>query len=319
MRGYLQRLVAARDVQGHSAPASTRPALPSRSPIAEADQRLGVAAIADAVAAFAPEGGAPEAPSQPLGESRTVPSYKMQGQAQPPSHARPVPVAPTTVPRYAMPMPAVATAAPPPAAAAPHPAAAAPATPIAEPAQVAERTPAALPSSEPVPKTGSAEPAPARRDESTRPLPPPEMRVVSVHPTPTAEAPRLPEAVPPEISLEPLQPVAVERPDRPVAVDEPQSFRPQPSPRDRMTTSEIRLPPPRPAREIELIDGEPAHAPAAPQDRIVVRETIRTPVEIQQKPQPPQQKAPRTAAEASVIGPLPRPELTRARVELWLR
>ena len=145
------------------------------------------------------------------------------------------------------------------------------------------------------------------------------MRVVSVHPTLAAEAPRLPEAVPPEISLEPVRPLAVERPERPAAADEPQSFRPQRSPRDRMTTSEVRLPPPRPAREIEMTDAEPAHAPDAPLDRIVVRETIRTPVESQPKRQPPQQKAPRTAAEASVIGPLPRPELTRARVELWLR
>jgi hypothetical protein len=166
---------------------------------------------------------------------------------------------------------------------------------------------------------GTAEPAPARRNESTRLLSPPEMRVVPVHATPTAEAPRLPEAVPPEISLEPVRPLAIERPERPAAADGPQSFRPQPSPRDRTTTSEIRLPPPRPAREIELTDAEPAHAPDAPQERIVVRETIRTPVESQSKPQPLQQKAPRTAAEASVIGPLPRSELTRARVELWLR
>jgi hypothetical protein len=72
-------------------------------------------------------------------------------------------------------------------------------------------------------------------------------------------------------------------------------------------------------REIELTGAEPLHAPAAPQQRVIVRETIRTQIETPQKPQPTQQKAPRTAAEASVIGPLPGPDLARARVELWLR
>jgi hypothetical protein len=136
-----------------------------------------------------------------------------------------------------------------------------------------------------------------------------------VQAAPITDAPRPPQAPQPEISHEPIGPVSVDIPDRPAAPAEPQP----PRPRDRLAASEIRLPSQRMVREIELTEGEPAHAPSVPQQTIVIRETVRTPVEPSQKPQPSQQKAPRTAAEASLIGPLPRLDLTRARVELWLR
>ncbi len=163
-----------------------------------------------------------------------------------------------------------------------------------------------------------AKAAPLRHDEGRRPLPLPTL-FSPAQTAPVKAVPRPPTAPPPETSPEPIRSVAGEDPDRRAAPADPLPPKPQPSPRDRMVTSEIRLPPQRMVREIELTDGEPVHAPSAPQQRIVVRETVRTPVEPPQKPQPPEQKAPRTAAEASVIGPLPRPDLTRARVELWLR
>ncbi len=319
MRGYLQRLVMARDMQGRAASADARPALPSRSPIAQADQRLGVGGVADAVAPFAPEGGASDVASQPLAESRTVPSYKLQGAAKPPAPARPVPLAATTLPRYAMPMPAVVAAAPPAAAAAASPPPTPSVAPVAEPREMGRGAPAARSSPLPTPEAVSAERPPARRDESTRPLPSPEARLGSVDATPSVEAPRLPDAVLPAIAPVPVRSLAVETSSRPAAADEPKSPTPQHSRRDHLASIEIPPSSPRPAREIELTDDEPAHAPAAPQDRIVVRETIRTPVEIRETPHPPPQKGPRTAADASVIGPLPRPELTRARIELWLR
>src|SRR5215813_4851308 len=111
MRGYLQRLIGSRDAQGLGVQAPVRPALPSRSPVAEADQRLNVASMADAMEAFTPDTPQTDASAQPVGESRTVPSYRTQPAARRPIPSQPATTESATVPRYAMPLPAATPAA----------------------------------------------------------------------------------------------------------------------------------------------------------------------------------------------------------------
>ena len=256
MRGYLQRLVESRETRAPSASVPIRSVLPSRSPIAETDQRLQVASLADGLGAFAPETAMPEA--APIDESRTIPADRTARSAPSPartagSSLMPQPV----VQRYAMPAPASAPAPT-------HAAPAAPTTPIVD------------------------EPRPLR--------------------SASLEAPATP-----------LPPIATEAPEPRILAEAPQPAKLLPARGERVPANEVHVPPPRNAREIELTDAEPVRAPPAPQQTIVVRETIRTPTEAPQKPQRAPQKLPRTAGEASVIGPLPRPEQTRARLELCLR
>jgi hypothetical protein len=320
MRGYLQRLVESRDVQGRGAAAPPRPALSSRSPVAQADQRLNVdSTIADAVSAFIPEAGAAELAQPPLGESRTIPSYRTQGPPRSPQPVRPVSAVQSTVPRYAMPLPPSPPAAAPPAVAAPHPAAAAPGNAVSQLIKQPEQARAIPLPQKPAPARGPAAATPARDQDIQPPAP------LAIPIPPALDAAATPERRAPnylslETSLASVMPGAPQHTDAPQAPVEPHAPNPQPSPRDRMTASEIRLPPQREVREIELTDREPAHSPSRQQQqRVIVRETIRTPAETPQKPQPMPQKLPRTAAEASVIGPLPRQELARSRLDIWLR
>jgi hypothetical protein len=312
MRGYLQRLVESREMSALGASVPLRPALSSRSPVAETDQRLQVAALADALGAFAPETVMPDA--GPVGESPTMPPYRT-------AHSTPVRARSASsssqpaVQRYAMTAPASASA----------PSPAAPAAPRPEQPQSAQATDQLLPAQP------RATPLPVV--EGMRPLLPPVISQLSqAMPIVGKPRPLLPPIVP-ELSQTkpivgeplPLPSASLEIPARrpqPIAIEapEPRTLGEEtPLPSERVPANEIRVPPPRSAREIELTDVEPVRAPPAPQQTIVIRETIRTPAEALQKPQPAPQMLPRTAAEASVIGPLPRPEQTRARFELCLR
>jgi hypothetical protein len=72
-------------------------------------------------------------------------------------------------------------------------------------------------------------------------------------------------------------------------------------------------------RELPPGGDEPVRTPESPGRTIVVRETVRTPVEAPPKPSDAPARAPRTAEGTSVIGALGRSDATRARLELWLR
>jgi hypothetical protein len=310
MRGYLQRLL-----QSQAMPASTasaaRPALPSRSPLAERDQRLQVPGLGDALLDAAPP-AAPATPTPP-GESRTTPSYRSAPAApQVAREAMPVREPPKTVQRYVAPAPTSAASPAPARSAAPAPATAAPRLdPIAAPAAAPPASVAALPLAPLQPQvTTRAEPA----EPEHPPSPPTTHQTVTTRHTLEdvhsvihhrvelpAPLPASPDDVPGTV------PFAASR--LPVEAEPPPRIH---------APSEVRLPPPKHARELELFDGEPARAVAAPTE-VRIRETIRTTVEPREERRAPAQKLPRTAAEASVIGPLPRPDLARVRLELWLR
>lgn len=300
MRKYLQRLVEARETRAPGAFGAVRPALPSRSPVAETDQRLQVTALADALGAFAGETRLPVA--APVDESRTTPSHRTAHAV--PSLIRPASPSPQSRPvvqRYAVTAPASA----------PAPSRAAPANPQPEQTQSLPATQQRLPA------RPRAMPSLALVQE-THPLPPPVASQLSPAP-PAVDVPRRRASASVEIPAREPAPIPMEAPQPHTHAETMQPAKPRSLPPEPAPAGEIRAAAPRSVREIELTEAEPVRAPPPPRQTVVIRETIRTPAEAPQKPQPAPQMVPRTAAEASVIGPLPRPEQARARLELCLR
>jgi hypothetical protein len=314
MRGYLQRLVEPQADPAQGGAPAARPALTTRSPLAEADQRLHVESVADVLGVPGP----PSLATQPeaVAESRTIPSYRARHAPAAPARAAPAaPAAKVAVQRYAMPAP------PMPAAPAAQAASAMPGvpsathTPSSAPALFLppERGDAPAPQIDSgAPRTalsqgalpGETRPSPVAVVPAPAPLPSYETRA----PLPPAPSPA--RAAPEEAETAPREAPSFAAEARPVA----------PSlPREPVQEREQHVRAPAHAREIPLADTAPVRTPEPPVRTRVIRETVRVPVEAPQKPSPPPQKLPRTAAEASVIGPLPRPERARAALELWLR
>ena len=81
------------------------------------------------------------------------------------------------------------------------------------------------------------------------------------------------------------------------------------------------IPPPREeANRLDTrSDGEPARVPGPAKREIIVREPAPVRPPVQAPPPPPPMRVPKTAAEASVIGPLSAPEQLRTQWDLWLR
>ena len=310
MTGYLQRLVARR-VASPGAPPAVRPTIRSASPVAEADQRMNVELFADPMSAPPDqvEAGA-------VAESRTIPSYKLA----PPASAQPrqpAPTAPPPIHRFVAPQAAVPTALSPPAA---------PPSPGVAPAVAAERNVAP-----PRDARDPSPPQPSLSKVAAPPLPAP-MRPAIPAPAasesgpgdiqPLAPQPRDARSLAPVTAItQVLQQVEASPEPSSLPVDtavEPEPRRPPPLPRG-LPASDLNSAPRRIEREIELNGTTPVHAPGPPPRHVLVREIVRVAPPALQPAPPPPSRGPRTAEEASVIGPLARPDRVRARLELWLR
>ena len=312
MTSYLRRLVSPPPVSA----TGLEPVGSSQSPIAERDQRLHV----DAVANLVPLDDI--APAEP---SPTPSSSPVQRKEKTPAAPRPAPSRqPEKVQRF--------TAAPSAPIAAPGPIATliqAPSrlTPIAPPEPVAPLPPApeapagALDRLEPAdPDLPVATPHPAMK---TTPVPPDPISIAfdpASHPStsrvlrqePAAEPPP---SVPAAPSPEPIHVVReIEKVvSRPAVASPLRSLESDARIEARERT--------RDRREIEIdADHEPAQAPGPGLHTVVIRERVSAPAPVVEKPAPPRPaaSAPRSAADASVIGPLGRTDYRRA-MELWLR
>ena len=320
MRGYLQRLV-----ESHSpvadAPA-VAPALRSASPIADGDQRLTLDKFPDAVST------APRLDSTTDGPPAFMPSelQSTRPSLQPPSPPRIAASAPAASPVRAIARPSVqrrAAAVPAPAAASAPPvnAAVAFAPPPAVRTEVASRPEAA-------PNALPASPA------ATRPIEPAFSLETRTRAAPAAAAAAEPVALPVTPRVRELsQPLPAEHAPasaQPTGEFRPAALRaPEVTTRPVLTMAEVAPEPqvqlPRLAETWPRKLVEPAvHRPRSlredrPETRVVVREVPRSPDPPMRNALSPAPKAPRTAAEASVIGPLGRPERLLAQLDLRLR
>ncbi len=319
MRGYLQRLV-----ESHSPVADATPVIPtlrSASPVADADQRLTLQDFPDAVSnASRPElrgeGSQPAAPSMAPGQSAT------------PNRPRMATSAPVVAPVHAIAQPGVqrraASMSGPAPSSAPMANAAAPPAPLpAVRAEIASR-PAVAPSVPP------ASPPPlAAIIRPVEPVYALETRAPTAPAAPTRErhaaavTARLLE-LPPTLPEQPA-PVFAEPDDaRPTPLRIP-AVATRPMPGAAELAPEPQMPATRTAEARPRSFEEPAvQRPRAPREdrpatRVIVREVPRAQDPPVRNPQPPAPKAPRTAAEASVIGPLGRPERLLAQLDLRLR
>ena len=94
---------------------------------------------------------------------------------------------------------------------------------------------------------------------------------------------------------------------------------PQP---DRGPRPDVEATPPLPRPKIETLDVTHGEAPRVPQvttREIIVRERVVAPPESPKPPSQPAPRGPKTAEEASVIGPLGRSRHTRSLLDLALR
>lgn len=311
MTGYLQRLVARRAAAPAAQPA-VRPTIRSASPVAEADQRMNVELFADPMSVSPDQAGA-------VAESRTIPSHKLA----PPAAAKPrqpAPTAPPPIHRFVAPQAAMPAAQSPPTA---------PPSLAATPPAVTEWRDVAPP-----------------HDASDRPPPPPSLSNVAAPPLPAplplhpaTTAPAASEPEPGDIRPAAPQPHDARPPASVTAVTQvlqqvEASPEPHALPADTAVEPVPRLLPPLPRalpasdldsaprrieREIELNGITPVHAPGPPPRHVLVREVVRVAPPAPQPAPPPPSRGPRTAEEASVIGPLARPDRVRTRLELWLR
>lgn len=321
MNGYLQRLVEPAAVDT----APLKPSMPSRSPLAEHDQRLHNSGLVDPFDVGGAQLGLGTLEPGELAEpSRVAPSSHAEpalARLAAPAVAR---TARATVQRFV-----VAAQATPPAAPslAPSPAALPWQLPSfgaadAEPAPRAV-APALAPLAAPVPAA-----APSRA--GAPPLPP----VLERRPSMLVRLPPVPAPETRSISLE-------DEPARPPTVTTrdaaPEELSPLEGLRERSTESA--LPGERHARPatadaledtprsaaslLPLAEYERPEAPRAPEPpprTVVVREEVRVrEAPVPEAPRAVQPKAPKTAAEASVIGPLASHDRARARWDLWAR
>jgi Wiskott-Aldrich syndrome protein len=317
MRGYLQRLVEA-----HAPPSTApplKPAVRSTSPIFEADQRLELVGFADAAPSVSAESDrAITAPA--AGESRQSAAPAPAVPPAPPGRSPAPPAVPAMVQRRATPATGLAPTFAPPRAAA------GPAQPGIDPARPEPTAPLA-------PSFGAAHPPT---------IPPPTeptasgFEVMAITPRPVV-AP-IPEAGVlglDELSQPPRRP-PVSPGVKPVTVPteaaelwDPSSIGGAPAPALGLLSP---APPPDSRAPAELVEARPrpsvepnlpAHAgipsPETRPQSVIIRETIRAPEPASTRPQAPPPKAPRSAAEASVIGPLDRRDRLSARLDLWLR
>ena len=87
-------------------------------------------------------------------------------------------------------------------------------------------------------------------------------------------------------------------------------------------TRDVEPTPPLPRPKIETLNVSHGEAPGVPQvttREIIVRERVIAPPEPSKPPSPAPARAPRSAEEASVIGPLGRPGRMRSLLDLALR
>jgi hypothetical protein len=313
MTGYLQRLI---DTTPGILAATPQPVVRSQSPIAQSDQRLALDPAADAygdVSADVSPAAFAEGPIAAVAQPAP--------RAMPPAAPMPQTAPPVAVQRFQAPSAAVTAPPPPPASVAPS----APSAPPG-PAKAAVQS-------------GSALQAPPPRQELTpqispvtiinqladtaRPSPP-ETRADLRTQAPAAKSDEpgaRPRPAPPLDSTKPTatEKAATRTPDELAYV----------SPAERVFEALQQLPRPAPSRETaEAIP--PDRSPAAPTGRPAreipareIRETIREIVRevASTAPAPPRDtpRLPKTAAEASVIGPLGSPYAAARRLALMLR
>lgn len=313
MTGYLQRLI---DTTPGILAATPQPVVRSQSPIALSDQRLALDPAADAagdVSADVSPAAFPDGPIAPLAQPAP--------RAMTPAAATPQTAPPVAVQRFQA--PSAAVTAPPPA-----------------PASVASSVPSAPPGpAKAAAQSGSALQAPPPRQELTpqispvtiinqladiaRPSPP-ETRADLRTPAPVATSDEPGARAKPEPPLESTKPTVTEKtatrgPDELAYV----------SPAERVFEALQQLPRAAPPRETDEAIP-PDRSPAAPAGRPAreipareIRETIREIVRevASTAPAPPRDtpRLPKTAAEASVIGPLGSPYAAARRLALMLR
>jgi len=318
MAGYLQRLVSGLPDAG----AALEPVVRSHSPVADHDQRLSIGSLADSIGEGFGESSAPVAMDEAGLALPVPPTPPLQPPAMPATAAVPATPAPVSVQRFVAPVSPSTAPAVPPQQAAPQSVAAPPASPIiAAPASTRS-----APQSQPLQPAGPAitiineivratsPPAeaheatsrmetpqaasPALRpghDDGTRPAPLPAERRAEM-PLPVEDA--LPYATPIERAFAALtrEPVRQAAPGHEAVIGAPITRPAEPVP---PRSSDARTLPGREVREtIREIVRE--MAPAAPAPREV-------------------QRVPRTAEEASVIGPLGDPLARARRAALMLR
>jgi hypothetical protein len=312
VRGYLQRLVEPRAAAREAPP--VRAATRSLSPIAEQDPRGQMAAFVDPFEA--PAGAAmPDSAASPAESLERTGSSVQSAPPPAPAIRAPAPADPKPAPA-----PVVQRfLAAPPAAAMPQ----APAMPALAPPM-----PAAPRASLETPHRPQATPGPQPAIASF--VPPPLPAVSAPMPAPSAEAPQPRVPASPALPRIPTNDSAPARPLPaptmaehalpPPRIDEaPATHQPdrrtQPAP-----LAEPAPPLPRPKIEtLDLTHGEAPRAPQSPTREIIVRERIVAPSEPPKPPSPPPARGPRTAEEASVIGPLGRGGRMRSLLDLALR
>jgi hypothetical protein len=319
MTGYLQRLV---ETTPGILPAAPQPVVRSQSPIAQSDQRLALDPLADAIGDVAGDVAPAASADRPIAEAAPP-----AGRATPPATAPQMP-APVAVQRFQA--PSVMAAAPPPAAglaAAMQSAAHGPAIvprPVGPEVQAPAPQQAPTPRQEPAPRVSPVTIINPRVDSAhASPL---EVRAGRTPPAPVANSARPPAPAKPAPSLDPTRPASPEptperRPDELAYV----------SPAERVLEMLQQLPRPAPLLDIDeataAAPDRPPAAPAALQAQNTpgreIRETIREIVRevVSTSPAPPRDalRMPKTAAEASVIGPLGNPNAAARRLALMLR
>jgi translation initiation factor IF-2 len=313
MTGYLQRLI---DTTPGILAATPQPVVRSQSPIAQNDQRLALDPAADATGDVSADVSPAAFAAGPI-----APVAQPAPRAPTPAAPMPQTAPPVAVQRFQA--PSAAATAPPQA-----PASVAPSVQNVPPAKAAVQSGPALqappPRQESMPQISPVTIINQLAD-TARPSPP-ETRADLRTQAPVAKSDEPVARARPAPALDSTKPAATEKtatrgPDELAYV----------SPAERVFEALQQLPRPAPSRETaEAIPAAPDRSPAAPTGRPAreipareIRETIREIVRevASTAPAPPRDipRLPKTAAEASVIGPLGSPYTAARRLALMLR